>query len=303
MVSFRKFTGRIAGFGRLTQTSLFFMAALSPILLRAQVVPSPTVPITSTVPRALALDEAVRIAEAQSEAIRIARAGVDRAHGQQWQARSQLLPQISGSASYTRTLASQFSAVGGGPAVDTTKPAPPPSPCDQYLRDATATTAERLAGLEDASRCALGSNPFSSFGSLGFGAKNQYNLGLAFSQNLFAGGRIVAQNGVANAGRRSADIELTAQRAQIRLDVTQAYFDAALADRLVALAESSAVQTENVLRQTQLARNVGNVSEFELLRAQVSSANQRPIVIQRQSDREVAYLRLKQLLNIPLDEQ
>ena len=156
-----------------------------------------------------------------------------------------------------------------------------------------------MAGLEDASRCGLGGNPFSSFGSLGFGAKNQYNLGLSFSQNLFAGGRIAAQNAVADAGRRSADIEFTAQRAQLRLDVTQAYFDAALADRLVALAESSAVQTENVLRQTRLARTVGNVSE--LLRAQVSSANQRPIVIQRQSDREVAYLRLKQLLNVPLD--
>jgi len=277
---------------------------LAPAFAAAQVVPPspPTVSISGSAPRALTLDEAVRIAEAQSEAIRIARAGVDRAHGQQYQARSQFLPQINGSASYTRTLASQFSSLGGsGPAVDTTKPAPPPAPCDQYLRDATATTAERLAGLEDANRCALGSNPFSSFGSLGFGAKNQYNLGLAFSQSLFAGGRIVAQNQVANAGRRSADIELTAQRAQIRLDVTQAYFDAALADRLVALAESSAVQTENVLRQTQLARNVGNVSEFELLRAQVSSANQRPIVIQRQSDREVAYLRLKQLLNVPLD--
>ena len=83
--------------------------------------------------------------------------------------------------------------------------------------------------------------------------------------------------------------------------MTQAYFDAALADRLVALAESSAVQTESVLKQTRLARRVGNVSEFDLLRAQVTSANQRPIVIQRQSDREVAYLRLKQLMNIPLD--
>jgi outer membrane protein len=277
---------------------------LVPVMARAQVVPPspPTVPISATAPRAITLDEAVRIAESQSEAIKIARAGVERAHGQQYQARSQFMPQINGSASYTRTLASQFSNIGGsGPAPDTTKPPAPPAPCDQYLRDATATTDERLAGLEDASRCALGSNPFSSFGSLGFGAKNQYNLGLAFSQNLFAGGRIVAQNAVANAGRRSADIELTAQRAQLRLDVTQAYFDAALADRLVALAESSAVQTENVLRQTQLARNVGNVSEFELLRAQVSSANQRPIVIQRQSDREVAYLRLKQMLNLPLD--
>ncbi len=118
---------------------------------------------------------------------------------------------------------------------------------------------------------------------------------------MFAGGRIQAQNAVANAGRSSAEIELAAQRAQLRLDVTQSYFDAALADRLVALAESSAVQTDNVLKQTQVARNVGNVSEFDLLRAQVAAANQRPIVIQRQSDREVDYLRLKQLLNVPLD--
>lgn len=300
----RIISGRIPGFGQLIQSLLVPVAALMPAIAGAQAVPTspPTVPITATAPRTITLDEAVRIAELQSEAVRIARAGVDRAHGQQWQARSQLLPQINGSASYTRTLASQFSSVGGSaPAVDTTKPPAPPAPCDQYLRDATATTDERLAGLEDASRCALGSNPFSSFGSLGFGAKNQYNLGLSFSQNLFAGGRIVAQNAVANAGRRSADIELTAQRAQLRLDVTQAYFDAALADRLVALAESSAVQTQNVLKQTQLARTVGNVSEFDLLRAQVSNANQQPIVIQRQSDREVAYLRLKQLLNFPLE--
>jgi outer membrane protein len=286
--------------GRFVKLSLGIAILLVPAIAHAQATPTlPTVRTTGT-RRTLSLDEAVRIAEAQSEAVRIARAGVQRAQGQQYQARSQRLPQLTGSAAYTRTLASQFS-VAAGPAPDTTKPAPPPAPCDQYLLDATATTAERLAGLENANRCALGGNPFSSFGSLGFGAKNQYNLGLSFSQSLFAGGRIAAQNAVANAGRHSADIELTAQRAQLRLDVTQAYFDAALADRLVALAESSAVQTDNVLRQTQLARNVGNVSEFDLLRAQVTSANQRPVVIQRQSDREVAYLRLKQLMNIPLD--
>ncbi|MDP9202984.1 MAG: TolC family protein [Gemmatimonadota bacterium] len=278
--------------------TVFAAAILIAPVARAQVAPAAQPVLQS---RAISLDEAVRTAEAQSEAIRIARAGVQRAQGQQYQARSQRLPQLNGSASYTRTLASQFNVGGSQPAVDTTKAAPLPTPCDQYLRDATATTADRLAGLEDASRCALGQNPFSSFGNLGFGAKNQYNAGLSLSQNLFAGGRISAQNAVANSGRRSAEIELAAQRAQIRLDVTQAYFDAALADRLVALAESSAVQTEKVLRQTQLARTVGNVSEFELLRAQVSSANQRPIVIQRQSDREVAYLRLKQLLNLPLD--
>ena len=279
--------------------TVFAAAILIAPATKAQIAPAAQ---SASQSGAISLDEAVRTAEAQSEAIRIARAGVQRAQGQQYQARSQWLPQLGGSASYTRTLASQFSSAGGGTAVDTTKPTPPPAPCDQYLLDTTATTAERLAGLEDASRCAIGGNPFSSFGSLGFGAKNQYNVGLAFSQSLFTGGRISGQNAVANSGRRSAEIELTAQRAQLRLDVTQAYFDAALADRLVALAESSAAQTDKVLRQTQLARTVGNVSEFELLRAQVSSANQRPIVIQRQSDREVAYLRLKQLLNLPLDK-
>ncbi|HEY1951420.1 MAG TPA: TolC family protein [Gemmatimonadaceae bacterium] len=300
-MSHRKSSGRARRLGGYFKTLIAVAALLAPGVTTAQVTSLPTVRTTGT-PRAISLDEAVRVAESQSEQIRIARAGVERAEGQQYQARSLRMPQLNGSASYTRTLASQFSSIGGSaPAVDTTKPPAPPAPCDQYLRDATATTDERLAGLEQSSRCTLGGNPFSSFGSLGFGAKNQYNLGLAFSQNLFAGGRISGQNQAANAGRRTADIELTAQRAQLRLDVTQAYFDAALADRLVALAESSAVQTETVLRQTQLARNVGNVSEFELLRAQVSSANQRPIVIQRQSDREVAYLRLKQILNLPLE--
>ena len=255
-------------------------------------------PASST--RSLSLAEAVRTAETQSEAVRIARAGVQRAQGQQYQARSQRLPQLNGSASYTRTLASQFD-LGEAPAPDPNQPVPPAPPCNDYLRDPSATTAERLAGLEDAARCAQGIDPFSAFGSLPFGQENQYNVGVSLSQNLFTGGRVNAQNSVANSGRRAAEIELTAQRAQIRLDVTQAYLDAALADRLVALAESSSVQTDNVLRQTQLARNVGNVSEFDLLRAQVSSANQRPIVIQRRSDREVAYLRLKQMLNIPLD--
>ena len=299
-MSYRKFERRAIA-GRVIRAAAVLLTLALPVRGWAQV---PTLPTQTTVAQThpLTLEEAVRTAESQSEAIRIARAGVQRAEGQQYQARSQRLPQINASASYTRTLASQFENVGGGAAVDTMKPAPPAAPCDQYLLGPTATTDERLAGLENASRCSLGGNPFSSFGSLGFGAKNQYNLGLSFSQNLFAGGRIQAQNAVANSGRRSADIELAAQRAQLRLDVTQAYFDAALADRLVALAESSAVQTDNVLKQTQLARTVGNVSEFDLLRAQVTSANQRPIVIQRQSDREVAYLRFKQLLNIPLDD-
>lgn len=253
---------------------------------------------------ALSLNDAVKMAEGQSEAVSVARAGIQRARGQQLQARSQLLPQIYGSGSYTRTLKSQYSGSGLGSTTDTmTAPAAPAPPCDDYLADPAASVADRLAGLETASRCASGLNPFAAFSSLPFGQANQYNLGLSVSQNLLTGGRISAQNSAAQAGRRSANIELTAQRAQIILDAAQAYYDAALADRLVAIADASFRQTENVFRQVTLNRNVGNVSEFELLRAQVTRDNQRPQLIQRQSDRQVAYLRLKQLLNIPLEQQ
>jgi outer membrane protein TolC len=48
---------------------------------------------------------------------------------------------------------------------------------------------------------------------------------------------------------------------------------------------------------------VGNQSEFELLRATVTRDNQVPVLITREGSRDVAYLRLKQLLNLPLDEQ
>lgn len=251
---------------------------------------------------ALSLDDAIRLGETRSEAVQIARSGLRRSVGQQYQARSQLLPQVYGSGSYTRTLRSQFQgSFGSSAAPDTSKPKSPATPCDQYLRDAAATVAERLAGLELASRCTSGFNPFSAFSSLPFGQEHQYNLGIALSQNLFAGGRIAAQNSIANAAHRAAELELSAQRAQIILDITQAYFDAALSDRLVVIAESSFEQTENVLRQTELNKSVGTVSEFELLRASVTRDNQRPVVIQRRSDREVAYLRLKQLLDISLE--
>jgi outer membrane protein TolC len=137
---------------------------------------------------------------------------------------------------------------------------------------------------------------------VGFGAPNQWTFGLNFSQNLFAGGRISAQYHAAVASVTAANIEVAAQRAQLALDVTQAYYDAALADRLVSIQEAALSQTEEVLRQTRVARQVGNQAEFDLLRAQVTRDNQVPVVLQARNQRQVAYYRLKQLLNMSMDQ-
>jgi outer membrane protein TolC len=146
-----------------------------------------------------------------------------------------------------------------------------------------------------------GNGSFDGIEDLPFGQENQWSVGVQVSQALYSGGRMSASVDVARSGRRSADLELASRMAQLTVDVTTAYYDAVLADLLAAIADSSLAQTEVALRQTELSRQVGGKSEFELLRARVTRDNQRPVVIQRHADRELAYLRLRQAVGIPFD--
>jgi outer membrane protein len=246
--------------------------------------------------REVTLEEAIRLADRSSETVEIARAAVTRAQGQQLVARSQFLPQVNGSLGYTRTLASQFEGFSfGGPDTSTFR-----SLCTPDIPP-NATPAQRQAALDQARTCqATGGG--ADFSSVGFGAENQWALGLQFSQNVFTGGRSTGMRTAAIASRRAADIELTAQRAQLILDVTQAYYNAVLATRLVEIAQSSLTWSDEVLRQTTRARQVGSSSEFDLLRAQVARDNQVPVVLQRRSDATIANLRLKQMLELPLGD-
>ncbi|HEU4557475.1 MAG TPA: TolC family protein [Longimicrobium sp.] len=263
--------------------------------------PAAAAPVSSTpgVQRALSLDEALTLAERSSDQITIARAGVMRAQGQRLQAVSQRYPQLNGTASYSRALASQFQGLSGG-GQDTTQTGP--TNCGRFTPNPALPIEQRLDSLEHAVDCAANGNPFASLGDLPFGRENTWTFGLALQQNLFTGGRVSAQVDAASAGRRRAEIQLASTRAQMVLDVAQAYYNAALADRLLQIAEATLAQAEETLRQTQLARQVGNQPEFELLRAQVTRDNQRPVLIQRRSDRDLAYTRLRLLLDMPADQ-
>ncbi|HVX38299.1 MAG TPA: TolC family protein [Gemmatimonadaceae bacterium] len=256
-----------------------------------------SVPATVT----LSLDDALRMAATQSQTIEIARAGVTRASGSRYQARSLYLPQLNGTAGYTKTLKSQFSSFASSAPKDTAPtPAASKSLCTPFIPE-NATDAERAAALAQAATCPSASGGF-DLSKTSFGATNQWAFGLQFSQNLWTAGRVTAQNRAADAQLRSAKIEVAAQSAQVALDVTSAYYDAVLADQLVSIADSSVAETQAVLAQTQVARQVGNASEYDLLRAQVTHDNQLPVAIQARANRQVAYLRLKQLLNMALDD-
>src|SRR5881628_1388733 len=69
--------------------------------------------------RELSLEDALGLSGPASEAVALARVAVLRAQGEQYRARSELFPQLTGSLSYTRQLQSQYSQLFQTSAADT----------------------------------------------------------------------------------------------------------------------------------------------------------------------------------------
>lgn len=243
----------------------------------------------------MSLDDALALAAATSENAAIAQAGVQRARANVARTESQAKPQLNGSASYQRTLASQFEGFGGGPAQEI-----PPECTGPFAPDPNLPLEQRVALLEKRLACPPGGG-FGDvdFGELGFGAANTWNLGLAFNWTFFTGGRIAAQVRAAEELEDVAESNVAAIDAQTRLDVIGAYFDAQFASELVDIAEASLANAEETLRITTLRANEGAQAEFDVLQARVTRDNQRPLLIQRQTQHELAFDRLRALLDLP----
>jgi outer membrane protein TolC len=244
-------------------TALIGLTVLSGVA-RAQ---SPQTPAVPSGP--LTLEQVLAIAEARSESVGIAQVAVTRTEGDAVRARAGERPQLSAAASYDRSLANEFQGV--------------------------------FDNIDFGNGSNDGSSDGNSFADLPFGRANTWRATLSFSQSLYSGGRNGAQKQLATLGRTSAEQALVGARAQLRFDVTQAYYDALLSQRLVVIAQATLDQAGATLKQTQAGFDAGTQPEFEVLRATVSRDNQNPLLIRQQANRDVAMLRLKQLLELPAD--
>lgn len=258
---------------RVVAVAALCIAGAQPLLAQQT---TPSTAASNGAGRRLTLTEALELAKRSSESVELAKAGVLRARGQQYQARSAALPQLSTSLNYQKTLQNQFEALSkkaASPASDT--------------------------GSSTGGDSSLASNPLTKI----FASPYTTTFSITGSQSLYSGGRNRANARAANASKQSADIGVVSADAQVTLDVTQAYYDAVLSDNLVAIAESLLIQTERTFRATALGQRVGSTSEFEQIRARVSRDNARPPYLQARTSRDLAYVRLKQLLDVPLGEQ
>jgi outer membrane protein TolC len=214
-----------------------------------------------------------------------ARSQLDIARAMYVQARSTALPQLNLSVGYTRQLESAFSG---------TMPRIQP-----FEADTSASEIERIEALEDALPTASLVTLGRVFSSTAFASENSWVASLAISQRVFEGGLVWHSIAAARHAIRSAESTRDDRERDIVMDVRAAYLNALLADQGVRIAELSLAQAETQLRRAQLRAEVGESSEFELLQAEVARDNLTPAVLQARTNREVAYLEIKRLINVP----
>ncbi len=135
-----------------------------------------------------------------------------------------------------------------------------------------------------------------------FGAPNAWNVQLQATQLLWSGGKVGAGFAAAKSFRQAASLQQDETAADVTFRVKQAYWNAALQSRLLAIAVENLAQARQHLREVQLYRQAGTRAEYDLLRAQVDAANQEPPVVQARNGYDVALLELKRLVNIPADQ-
>jgi outer membrane protein TolC len=215
-------------------------------------------------PVKLTLEAAVKRALGEGEEMRSAQAQYRDTQGQVREALSGALPQVSGSVTYSRQFASIYQGLGGGTGAD--------------------------SGLGDL------------FKNSPFGAANAWNFSVTASQLLFSAGKVNAGLKAARAARFGAEAQTRETAADVTFRVKRAYLQAQYRQRAVEVAQAGLEEARRQLRQVQLFQNAGTRAEYDLLRAQVDAANQEPIVVQAQGDRDVAMRELKRLVNVPADQ-
>lgn len=173
------------------------------------------------------------------------------------------------------------------------------------LADAQVTAA-RAAGLPQARLTSTYGHAFQNaraqaVGSV-FNQPDTYNTSLNLSQSIFQGGRIVAAKRVAESTRSATRYDEQEVRARVSIDAQRAYLQALYTRELAALQDTNLILATARQTQVEQLERAGRAARYDVLRARVARANIEPLVVQARSDRDIALLELRRILNIPVDQ-
>jgi TolC family type I secretion outer membrane protein len=130
-----------------------------------------------------------------------------------------------------------------------------------------------------------------------------WNSGIQLVQNIYMGGRLKAAMQAADATQKQAIANFQTTQAQTLLSVRIAYYDVLLAGQQITVQEASVKLLEKERQDQQHRLEAGTVPRFNLLRAEVAVANERPALISARNNYRITKNNLANLLgyNLPRD--
>jgi outer membrane protein TolC len=259
----------------------------------------------ASVPLTLTLEEAIQIALIQGYEVRYSRLEIDNAAAQIREAWGQVLPQVDGTASYTRNIitANPFAGSEAGGLFQSfgfldwlaynesarldEDPLTEPLTFDEYME-------RRRQGMARAGVDMSGDgNPFA--------VDNQFLAGISISQTLYSGAAFAAIRGarqLKEINQRGLD-----RQEQITVDqVRQAFYQALLATEQERVSRQSVQRTEATLADVRRRVEQGVAPVFQRLSAEVELANLETQLVQSTTMAEGALDVLKMELGIPVEQ-
>jgi len=141
-----------------------------------------------------------------------------------------------------------------------------------------------------------------SIPAIGYTQPHQnWNAGVQIVQSIYEGGRMVAALKAASATKQQALAQYQTAVADTLLAVRLAYYDILLAAQEITVHEASVNLLQHELDDQQRRYDAGTVPHFNVLRAEVAVANERPNLIQARNNYRIAKNNLSNLLgyNLP----
>jgi outer membrane protein TolC len=133
------------------------------------------------------------------------------------------------------------------------------------------------------------------------GVPTQYNLSIAATQVVFAGGRIISQIRAADFTRDSSYYGFRNVVDTVVSTVKQQFYQVLLNRDLIQVQEESVNLLKSQLQDQQNRFEAGTVPRFNVLQAQVALSNQYPLLIAAQNNYRISQLQLAKTLGLDFD--
>jgi outer membrane protein TolC len=130
-----------------------------------------------------------------------------------------------------------------------------------------------------------------------------WNAGVQIAQSIYDGGKLLAAVKAARLTKEQALAQYQSVIADSLLAVRMAYYDVLLAAQQITVHEASVNLLKKEMEDQQRRYDAGTVPRFNVLRAEVAVANERPLLIQARNNYRIAKNNLSNLLgyNLPRD--